>query len=168
MGKQIRSLEVSETLLKACDVGPIVRSFARAEREQPGRVPELRGTTLLMFPCLDSDVRANYLIPEVRSFIQELYRQLPHFFYYLHPEPALGAVGMHSLCLMAMSDLTIQGNSAMPKSYALLAQLMLERLKPAVAFARRIGDSPDEFVSSYRSCIPDEHWSSVRTQVLAG
>ena len=165
MANQIRSLEVSAHVLNACDVGPIARSLLKAE-QQKARLPELRGTVMIAFPSLDADPRPNYLIPEVRSFIQKLYVEVPHFLYYLNPEPALGAIGMHVMSLLPLTDLNIQGHSAAPKSYGLLAQLMIEHLRPAALFATRIGDDASTLVSSYRSCVPDADWPMVRTAAL--
>lgn len=166
MSSQVRELQIADADLRSCDVSRVVKSFNRAEREQISRLPELRSSFLIMFPSLDADDRHNYLIPEVRCFIRKLYDAIPHFFYYLHPEPALGAVGMHTLCLLELADLDVQENRAMPKSNARLADAMAKRLKPAADFAKQIGDNAESLVMAFRRCVPDDEWARVRKHAL--
>lgn len=161
MTSSIRALEMPESDLASCNVSRLVRSFAKLEEARDPRLTQLRGTAVILFPSVDADPRPNYLIPEVRAFIGKLYQELPHFLYYLAPDPALGAIGMHALCLLPESDLTIANNSAVPRDYARLATLMADRLQAAAQFARRIGDDPAALVSSFRSCVPDEYWRTV-------
>jgi hypothetical protein len=149
MNNQIRSLEIQQADLNACNVKNLVRPFAKIEASGDTRLKHLRGTVIISFPSLDPDPRPNYFMPEVRRFIEQIYRELPHFLYYLTPEPLLGAVGMHVLSLLPNSELTIRDNAAMPKDHACLARLMAERLKRAVAFARHIGDDAEALVDSY-------------------
>jgi hypothetical protein len=99
----IRLCETSPEDLDACRTDHLVRVF-RQISAVPEHAKVLRGRVFLVFPSYDDDPRPNWQIPSIRRFIQDLQRQLPHFVYYLHPDPTVGHVTMYLLCLVNVSD----------------------------------------------------------------
>ncbi|HEX8218673.1 MAG TPA: hypothetical protein VF914_05605, partial [Chloroflexia bacterium] len=72
-----------------CDVSNAARVFTEVSGI-PKVAKQVRASCALTFPLYDSDTRESFQIPEIRCFVQELDRRIPHFLYFLDPKPELG------------------------------------------------------------------------------
>jgi hypothetical protein len=143
------------TLLEQLDSG------GAAVQLEGKTVQELYDSCILAFPCFDADPRPNWQILEVRRFLQTLFEARPHLLYYLVCDPKLGQANMVMMALLPEHAFKARGDNTSPEfvmsedEFALFA---VGLLKPAIAFAERLGIDPKDSLSRYSRMFREETW----------
>jgi hypothetical protein len=150
---EIRVLQVTPDDLTSGNVFNFVRLFSRDSFKPPSKAKALRGNCLITFP-LDNDPRPVIQIPSARTFIQRLHQNVPHFPYFLVPDPRAEAMFVHLGCLAPEScyhprqglDLSAEG----------LVRYLLEAMLAVKDFARHVGDDGRAVVRDLLAVYPAE------------
>ena len=117
-----------------CNVDHIVRLFGEIG-QLPEKAKALRGLVFLGFPSFENDPRPNWLIPEIRQYIQKLDSKIPHFCYFLTSEVPAGFLRAYMYCLL---DINLEGS--IPQAIWGLVQRLEKDVR---GFCNIIGDLPD-------------------------
>jgi hypothetical protein len=95
----VRVIEFSKEDIEACNTEHFVQMFTEIS-QIPQKAKMLRGKVVLGFSVYDNDPRPNYAIPEIREFVQSIHKALPHFPYFVAPDPSLQQILIYLLCLI--------------------------------------------------------------------
>ncbi|MFM9280933.1 hypothetical protein [Paenibacillus jiagnxiensis] len=111
---------------------PVLREFERYSKKKS------RSSILINYSGYDSDPREVYQIPEIRKFMDRLFKNVPHLFYLLAQENH--AMLMVFLCL---APAVRQPGGQVNIEIAGGKRLIEKAVKSAVSFAKKAGDSPN-------------------------
>lgn len=109
-----------------------VESYLR-QLEKFGK-KDMRSRLLLSFDGYDFDQREIYQIPEIRSWLDRIVRNVPHFFYFL--TPGNGNIGVAFMCIAKL--FAYNGQFGIDSA---AAKPLIEKIsKSAVSFSRKRKD----------------------------
>lgn len=100
--RAIHLLTVAENELATCDVQ---RASRLLRSTQPEHLLAARGRIALHFPSAKTDPRPDFAIPEIRQFVSELERNVPHVAWFLFPRPEYEQIRIYFMCLAPASRL---------------------------------------------------------------
>jgi hypothetical protein len=143
----MRALDIPHDDVVSTNVSNVVRVFAEIAG-RPEDAKKVRGAIFLAFSSYDPDPRPNWLIPEIRAFIQKVDSALPYFAYFLVGDPALGLVLMYLLCLIPVDTETGQYSAED------LLTTMHRKAADVASFCARIGDNADRATDSLLLNLP--------------
>lgn len=101
--RAVQVLTIPEDELAACDV-----QRASLFSTQPEHLLAVRGSVIFDFPSTQADSRPDFIIPEVRRFVTELDRSVPHLAWFLVALPEFEQMRIYFLCLTPESRLVQQ------------------------------------------------------------
>jgi len=156
MDNTLRMLEVPDEDLENGDISSFQRIFGSIS-DRPNDAKILRGNVAIVFPKYDHDPRPNYIIEEIRSFIQSLDSALPFFLYFLWPEPKGGQMVFWLACLSQPISRKLFG---IKRGYGLnsreVAPLLVVRIKAVEAFCEKIIDDSTPVIQKLLRSVPKE------------
>ncbi|MCY0947078.1 hypothetical protein [Streptomyces antarcticus] len=140
--------------VEAGDIYPFVVTFSvRAQGMGPERIAELkrlRGRFVVTFDVPDSDPRAVWEIPKIRSYVAELSEQMPYLPYYFKPQDR-GSLFMWLACLApthACSECRLNLDDDDVVTHTAWSMYATRTL------AEALGDDPDEVCAGVFAPLP--------------
>jgi hypothetical protein len=125
----------------SCDVSNAARIFTEVS-STPKHAKVVRASCALTFPLYDSDSRESFQIPEIRCYVQQLDRLVPHLLYFLDPTPELAQVFMWMACLADDVQIEVQEGTQIGLAVDVeqVASLLYDRLVAVEKFCDQILD----------------------------
>jgi len=162
--QMLRLCNVSEKELRLGDISRLDQYFEDAESH--ASVSRLWCNCALYITCVDPDPRSNYLIPEIRHFIQALYKARPHVLYFFTLDNGGMNFNLKSLLAEEFLDMSADGNSAefglSPRKFAAFAA---RHLKPAIDFAESAGIKRQKCYARYSRLFNADIWNLMHEEL---
>jgi len=141
---ELERLEATDTSVIVGILGESVTSEQTARR--------FRARVTLEFPDFQYDPRPLERIGLVRRFIQELDRQIPHFPFFLLPDPVIREVLSYVLCLVSETE--------SPQIFQdEFMSVIGSKMEAVAAFARRVNVDEEDAIEGLYLALPAEHLS---------
>jgi hypothetical protein len=161
----INMLAVPDEFLAFCDVSRFTTIF-EAAISVPKDAKLLRGKSVLTFPKYDHDPTPNFLIPEIRAYVQRLDAALPYFLYFLDPRPELGTAFFWVACIQDPGKLRHLGEKTSIELESNTEDILVNRLFAIQRLCDAILDNFDSVAADLLRAFPrgfaESVWARLR------
>jgi hypothetical protein len=173
---EVRMLQIEDNDLLSCNVAHFVRLFSK-EKLAPSKAKRLWGSIVLTSGRCDKDSRPNWQIPEWRRYIARLFKELPHFSYFLlavdqiYAGVVLSLLTEDELLIVDRNDpffkailgdkVAVSHGSVIPDRTAIVNTLST-LLEPVIVYCKEVFDEPKSVLNYLLQGFPED----VRDEVL--
>lgn len=134
----IRELQIEESDLLSCNVATFERLFSPMTLPS-SMAKQMRGSVVLSSAWCDRDPRPNWQIPEWRAFVEQLFKELPHFSYFMLAVEQFYVGVVLSLLPIAEASVAVEGRAVNCDRVTLIAKLK-SLLEPVLEYCKIISD----------------------------
>lgn len=133
--KHVSFFDISRRDIERGHIQTYVDSFKRISKQ----ASKFRTSMFIGISGYDADARELYQIPEVRSWVQRFYKNVPHLFYFLEPSYSMLVI---FLCLVDIKEsMSADGKYMNVNIEKQKAKPLVEKIvRNTVNFSRQIGD----------------------------
>ena len=160
-------LGVGRELLEARDTD-MIEGVIREYETDPELVRHFKGRLALDFPD-GSEREPIWLDPHIRAWGRQLYERVPHFLYYLFPDPRAEPLALLATAFCHPDQIGSVSNVEQADAEAadLLLPVFAEHLITAAVFAERMADDWSAIVDDFVRLMSNDLGRSVRNTVEA-
>ena len=147
-------LEVKQQDLSSGDVYPLARLFPMDGADRDKALTRGRRGRFVLAYEVDDDPAPIWLIESVRIYAAQLFKQLPHFPYFLNPDTR---VNSFATFFGPLADLAAIHDTAIDLTHPSVREHVLASLVAVTHFARVIDDDPATVCREILQALPSEY-----------